>query len=142
MGNKTSSFKCCRYLHSRSQYQVVFNMEQGVHDDAFDFKQRIMGLFKHEVYRMTLKEDEYADGDTRKLSIWLGYRTLCSATLDKQVLTIVFANTRWQDLWDTSQEVVVKKRYVYRWVAAVSNSIKVIVPLRYQWYVKKNRQLD
>ncbi len=142
MGHAVSSHICYRNLQSRSQSQIVFQKDQGVHDDEFEFKQRIMGLWKHEVYKMTLNEEEYADGDTRKLSLCLGYRTLCSAVLDKNVLTIVFRNTTWQDLWDSSQELVVKKRYVYRWVAAISDSSSVIVPLTYQWYVKKHRQLD
>lgn len=139
MGHAASSHICYRYLHSRSQSQIVFQKDEGVHDDEFEFKRCIMGLFKHEIYKMTLNEEAYADGDTRKLSLNLGYRTLCSAVLDNHVLTIVFRNTTWQDLWDTSQEVVVKKRYVYRWVAAVSDSPNIIVPLTYQWYVKKNR---
>ncbi len=141
MGHTTSSHTCYRYLHSRSQSQIVFKREQGVHDDEYDFERCIMGTWKHEVYKMTLNEEAYADGDTRKLSLCLGYRTLCSAVFDNHVLTIVFRNSKWQELWDMSQEIVVKKQYVYRWIAAVSDSANVIVPLTYQWYVKKPRPL-
>lgn len=135
MGN--TSYRCYRYLQSRSQYQIVFDMLQGVHDDDFEFQCHIMGLWKHEVYKMTLNEESYADCDTRKLSICLGYRTLCSAVLDKQILTINFINKEWRDLWDSTPEAVLEKQYVYRWVAAVTDNIRVILPLRYQWHVKK-----
>ncbi|MAD25472.1 MAG: hypothetical protein CMO44_15020 [Verrucomicrobiales bacterium] len=140
MGN--GSYKCYRYLHSRSQYQIVFDIQQQqMNEDEFQFKRRIMGLWKHEVYKMTLGEEAYADRDTRKLSICLGYRTLCSAVLDKKMLTIVFGNTEWQELWDGSPEAIMNKQYVYRWVAAVTDYTQVIVPFTYQWYVKKNIRL-
>ena len=135
MGN--TSYRCYRYLHSRSQYQLVFDMQQGVHDDDFEFQRRIMGLWKHEVYKMTLNEESYADCDTRNLSISLGYRTLCRAVLDKQILTINFINKEWRDLWDSTPEAVLEKQYVYRWVAAVTDNTRVILALRYQWHVKK-----
>ena len=140
MGNV--SYKCYRYLHSRSQYQIVFDIQQQqMNEDEFQFKRRIMGLWKHEVYKMTLGEEAYADRDTRELSICLGYRTLCSAVLDKKMLTIVFGNTEWQELWDASPEAIMSKQYVYRWVAAVTDYAQVIVPFTYQWYVKKNIRL-
>lgn len=140
MGN--ASYKCYRYLHSRSQYQLVFDIQKNTkHKDLFTQKQQLMGWWKHEVYKMTLGEESYADHDTTGLSMCLGYRTLCSARLDKKTLTIVFLNTEWQELWDVTTEAVATKQYVYRWVAAVTSHVNVIVPLTYQWYVKKKFRL-
>ena len=136
MGN--ASYRCYRYLHSRSQYQLVFNIQKNTKiKDSFTKKQRLMGLWKHEVYKMTLGEEAYADHDTSELSICLGFRTLCSARLANKMLTIIFLNTEWQELWDLTTEAVLTKQYVYRWIAAVTEHAEVIVPLTYKWYVKK-----
>ena len=55
----------------------------------------------------------------------------------KTVLTIVFCCSKWQELWDITPELLQEKRYVYRWVAAVTDCTQVIVPFTYQWRVKK-----
>lgn len=135
MGNST--YKCYRTLHSRSQHQVVFELKQDVHDEQDDVEADVMARWKHEVYKMTLLEGAYVDSDTKKLSVCYGYRTLCSATLQDRLLTIVFCCSKWQELWDITPELLQEKRYVYRWVAAVTDCTEVIVPFTYQWRVKK-----
>ena len=96
MGNST--YKCYRTLHSRSQHQVVFELKQDVHDEQDDVEADVMARWKHEVYKMTLLEGAYVDSDTKKLSVCYGYRTLCSATLQDRLLTIVFCCSKWQEL--------------------------------------------
>ena len=73
MGNST--YKCYRTLHSRSQHQVIFDLQQGVHDEQSDIEADVMARWKREVYKMTLGEEAYADDDTKKLSVCYGYRT-------------------------------------------------------------------
>ena len=65
MGNSTIS--CSRHLRTKSISDIIFKNVKNVYEEEYKFKQRTMGLYKHEVYKMTLGEGIYNDKDTKYL---------------------------------------------------------------------------
>lgn len=133
MGGKPS-YECVRSFRSSFRREVLFRRQD---DEDAMLELELFGRFKHQVYLMTLRESYYSDDDTASLWLMHGYSQICRCSLQGRHLTLVFRNEYWQRLWDTAPEIGDGKTLVFRWVSRVSPKVDVIVPLCYQWYVRR-----
>ena len=133
MGAKPS-YECVRSFRSSFRREVIFR-RLGEPDATLELE--IFGRFKHEVYLLTLQESYYSDNDTASLALMHGFSQLCRCSLQGRHLMVVFRNDYWQRLWDTAPEIGDGRTLVFRWVSRVSPKVDVIVPLCYQWYVRR-----
>lgn len=137
MGNSTIS--CSRQLHTKYVSKTIFQKEKSVYEEPYKFQRRTMGLYKHEVYKMTLSEGIYNDQDTKYLILQSAYEVFATSFIKKNLLTIHFKNGAWRELWDdTAENNGQNTLFILRWVSAISDrTLPFYDPLVYKWVIKK-----